>query len=72
MFQLGSAELLLRLEHRHNDGSWSPLEPRPDHHDATEHDPERAWAGGRIYACPSCDEQVRIVDPASEGGATKR
>ncbi len=71
MFQLNSAMLLLRLEHRHNDGSWSPLEPRPSHHDSAEYDPERDWATGRTYACPTCDEQVRVMGPASEGGPDK-
>jgi hypothetical protein len=71
MFQLSGAEFLLRLEHRHSDGSWSPLEPQQSHHDPAELDPERAWANGRIYRCPSCAEEVRVVDPATEGGPAK-
>jgi hypothetical protein len=67
MFQLNS-ELTLRMEHRHNDGSWSGLEPDTSHHDPAEHDPERAWAKGRIYRCTKCDEQVRVIDDASESG----
>ncbi len=55
---LGSA-LLLRVEHRHGD-DWVRLEPSRQH-DVAESDPERAWgSGGRIYACPVCDEQVRV------------
>ena len=72
MFQLNSSEMLLRLEHRHSDGSWSTLEPRPDHHDPAELDPERAWANGRVYACIKCDEQVRVSDISNEPGPTRR
>lgn len=68
MFQLSSAELLLRLEHRHNDGSWSPLEAQGGHHDAADHDPERGWAKGRIFRCKTCDEEVRVVEAAADGG----
>jgi hypothetical protein len=62
----------LRIEHRHSDGSWSPLER--SHHDPADHDPERGWAKGEIYSCTSCDEQVRIVldddtPVAGSGGA---
>ena len=70
MFQLNSAEFLLRLEHRHSDGSWSELEARPSHHDPADLDPERGWANGKIYACPVCDEQVRVIDPVAEDRAT--
>jgi hypothetical protein len=50
-----------RLEHRHTDGSWSPmLEERQ--HDAADHDIERGWARGRIFKCAACDEKVTIVD----------
>ena len=34
MERLRLAELDLRMQHRHNDGTWSTLERRPDHHDA--------------------------------------
>ena len=53
------SELSLGLQHRHSDGSWSPLEPRSSH-DPADHDPEREWASGTIYVCPTCDEQVRV------------
>jgi hypothetical protein len=72
MFQLNSSAMLLRLEHRHSDGSWSSLEPRPSHHDAAEHDPERAWASGQIYACKTCDEQVRVTEAPSESDTSER
>lgn len=68
MFQLGALESVLRLEHRHDDGTWSALEPRPSHHDAADHDPERDWANGRIYVCVTCNEEVRVSDLAGEGG----
>ena len=51
------------MQHRHGDGSWATLEPRPVHHDATEHDPERGWEDGRLYVCTTCDEEVRIGGP---------
>jgi hypothetical protein len=50
--------LLLRLEHQHGD-RWVRLEPSPAH-DSAESDPERAWANGRIYRCPECEETVRV------------
>lgn len=59
------AEAPLRLQHRHADGTWGTLEPRPGR-TATDHDAERTWDEGRIYACPTCDEEVR-VGPAVEG-----
>ena len=71
MFQLSGLEQALRLEHRHSDGSWSPLEPKRSHHDAAEHDPERDWANGRIYVCTTCSEEVRVSDQASEGGTPR-
>jgi hypothetical protein len=55
----------IRLEHRHSDGSWSPLQR--SHHDPADHDPERGWARGEIYRCSTCEEEVRVV-PADEAG----
>jgi hypothetical protein len=55
------AELSLRLEHRHSDGSWGEL--KRSHHDPADHDPERDWAKGAIYSCTTCDEQVRVSAP---------
>ena len=37
------AELTLRVQHRHSDGTWGALEPVPSHHDPADHDPERDW-----------------------------
>ncbi len=63
MDQARFSEALMRVEHRHSDGSWSPLERRPQHHDSAEHDPERTWANTQLYACPACDEQVIVRGP---------
>ena len=57
----------IRLEHRHSDGSWSPLQR--SHHDPADHDPERAWAKGEIYRCSGCDEEVRVV-PSDDAPGT--
>lgn len=54
------AELSLRLEHRHSDGSWGTFERVP--HDAAEHDPERDWVKGHVlFSCTTCDELVRVA-----------
>lgn len=66
MDSLRLAELRFEMQHRHSDGSWSPLEPRPSHHSPAEEDPERAWSHSTVYACPTCDEQVRVKP--REGG----
>lgn len=59
MDQLRVADLLLR--HQHRDGSWGRLEPRPAHHDPAQHDPERAWRDGVLFACATCDERVQVA-----------
>jgi hypothetical protein len=64
------AELDLRLEHRHSDGTWSAL--KRSHHDPADHDPERDWLKGDVWTCTTCDEQVRVRNPAAaepEGAA---
>ena len=60
-----SAEFQLHLTHRHSDGSWSDLEPRPV--DPADHDPERTWAAGRIYVCQRCAERIRVTMPSLDG-----
>jgi hypothetical protein len=48
-----------RFEHRHDDGSWAPMEgvaPSPSNSDL-----ERSWSKGRIFRCNSCAEQIRIA-----------
>lgn len=64
------ADLSLNIEHGHADGTWASFEPRPSHHDPADHDPEREWANGRIYACTACDELIRVgelTDPGLPG-----
>ncbi len=56
-----------RIEHRHSDGSWSPLEPI--HHDAAAHDSERSWLKRAIFRCSSCDEQVTVTVGGDETGS---
>ena len=58
-----TAEYTLHLRHRHGDGTWSDLEPRPD--DPAAHDPEREWGSGTLYVCRNCDDQV-FVQPESD------
>ena len=54
-----------RIEHRHRDGSWSPLEPI--HHGEAEHDAERSWLRGFRFRCNACGREVTVtVEP--EGG----
>jgi len=48
-----------RIEHRHADGSWSPLEPI--HHDSAAHDAERSWLRRAIFRCSRCDETVTVT-----------
>jgi hypothetical protein len=61
----------LRLQHRHSDGSWAPMEPA--HHGQAEHDAERGWLKGLIFRCRTCDEEVEVTqepeatDQASRG-----
>jgi hypothetical protein len=66
---IGRADLQLRMQHKHNDGEWATLEPRPGHHSPAAHDPEREWANGVTYACTTCDELVRVAhDPPGTTG----
>ena len=60
------AEMELRIQHRHGDGSWGTFERRPSEHSASDHDPERDWVNGVIYACSTCDEQIRVTHPGSD------
>ena len=54
-------EYQYRVEHQHNDGSWSELEESPGHrHDPAAHDPERDWAQ-RTFRCVSCGEVMRLL-----------
>lgn len=64
MFQLASRYTELVLEHRHADGTWAALEQVPD--DSADHDPERDWREGVVFACTVCDEQVRVSLPTGD------
>jgi hypothetical protein len=59
----------LVVEHRHSDGTWGQMAPEREHHDPADHDPEGAWAHGRIFACPSCGSQVRVSVPEGAPGS---
>jgi hypothetical protein len=64
-------EIEFQISHRHSDGSWGRMEERPAHHDSAQHDPERRWGFGRIFACTSCEETVTLVS-GEEGGPPER
>ena len=71
MFQASGRMAEMEIQHRHNDGAWSPLQPA--HHDPAAHDPERDWANGAVYVCTSCGEEVRVMqrhEASSEGDTT--
>jgi hypothetical protein len=71
MFQASGRMAEMQIQHRHNDGAWSPLQPA--HHDPAAHDPERDWAHGAVYVCESCGEEVRVIqrpEASSEGDTT--
>ena len=59
MLEMSGRYAELQLQHRHNDGSWSPLQ-RTDH-DPSSRDPERDWVHGQIYVCTDCGEEVLVT-----------
>ena len=62
-----TAELELRIRHRHTDGTWGAMEPRVPP-DPADRDPEREWATGTIYACTECDEQIEVEEISNPAG----
>jgi hypothetical protein len=52
------ADLNIRFQHRHSDGTLGTFEPEPDPH--SPHDPEHDWASGTIYRCTTCDEEIIV------------
>jgi hypothetical protein len=54
----------LLLEHRHSDGSWTPMK-RVDP-DSTNHDAERSWLHRTIFRCSTCDEEVSVSTNGDE------
>ena len=57
----------LLLQHRHSDGTWSPMTETAGHHDPAAHDAERRWPFGRIFRCTSCSEEVAVDTEPSLG-----
>jgi len=55
-----------RLQHRHEDGSWSPMEPI--HHGQPDHDAERSWLKGLIFRCTRCSAEVSVTQGPEEAG----
>jgi hypothetical protein len=55
-----------RLQHRHSDGSWSPM--AQVHPDPAEHDAERSWLRRMVFRCTTCSEEVEVTgeDPIDE------
>jgi hypothetical protein len=67
MDQARLAEIALRIEHRHDDGTWGEMREHRGHHAPSDHDPERGWNLRRIFRCTSCSESLTVV-PGEEGG----
>jgi hypothetical protein len=59
-----------RIQHHHEDGSWSEMVEQPAHGDPAAHDTERAWSLRRIFRCTSCSGEVTLV-PGVEGDAVE-
>jgi hypothetical protein len=59
------AEMQLRIEHRHDDGSWAEMLEDESPHDPAAHDPERSWGRRRLFRCTRCDETV-LVGPEEQ------
>ena len=59
----GRAFEMGKMEHGHNDGTWHDMEQVSA--EAAHEDPERGWLRGVIFRCKSCDEQIRVVQPAT-------
>ena len=58
-----------RIEHRHRDGSWAPMEAM--HHGEAEHDAERSWLRHAIFRCEHCQQEVAVtIEPVEDGTAT--
>jgi hypothetical protein len=55
-----------KIQHRHGDGSWAPMDEVPREHGPADHDPERSWGFRRIFRCTRCDETVTVT-PGDEG-----
>jgi len=62
-------EYQYRVEHQHNDGSWSGLAEDASHHDEGADDPERGWMQ-RTFRCVSCGEVMRLLSRKDATGQT--
>jgi hypothetical protein len=58
-----------RIDHRHDDGSWAPMDPM--HHGVAEHDGERSWLRRTVFRCGSCGETVTVTAGDDEGRAAE-
>ena len=54
------ADLNIRFQHRHNDGTSRHVRARTGPSQPA-HDPERDWASGTIYKCTTCDEEIIVA-----------
>ncbi len=60
----------LEVQLRHLHGGTSEPMVRRDHHDAADHDLERALArGGQIWRCERCQDEVVVVPSSGEATA---
>ena len=59
-----------QVEHQHDDGSWSRMEPVE--HDSAVHDSERSWIRRRIFRCLSCAETVAVTTGGDESVVVDR
>ena len=50
------------MQHGHNDGTWHDMDQvsaEPAHQD-----PERGWIRGVIFRCRTCEDEIRVIQPA--------
>ena len=55
---------LIKLEHQHGPNSWHRMDEVDN---PASHDSEREWGRHRLYKCSTCDEQIRVEVPETEG-----
>jgi hypothetical protein len=65
MFDQARFDQEYRVMHRHADG-WAEMRPRA-HHGPSDHDPERGWGKGVIFACEACQESVTLLPDEPSG-----
>ena len=57
------------MQHGHNDGTWHEMEQVSA--EFAHEDSERGWLRGVIFRCKTCEEQIRVVQPAEAGTSTE-